>query len=138
MNYWLIKSEPSVYAFEQLQRDDSTVWDGIRNYQARNNLRTMAVGDQCLYYHSNEDRAVVGIATVSAIAFPDPTADSDQWLAVEVKPGAAFVHPVTLAAMKADAALAGMSLIRQSRLSVCPVTHEEFKHVCELGGAGHS
>jgi predicted RNA-binding protein with PUA-like domain len=131
--HFLIKSEPYKYAFDALVRDKKTRWDGVRNFEARNNLRAMAVGDLLLYYHSNEGKAVVGIAKVVRTAYPDPTADEGDWSAVDVAPVKALKMPVTLEAIKADAKLTDMLLLRRSRLSVVPVTPVEFKRVLELG-----
>jgi predicted RNA-binding protein with PUA-like domain len=131
--HFLIKSEPYKYAFDALVRDKKTRWDGVRNFEARNNLRAMAVGDLLLYYHSNEGKAVVGIAKVVRTAYPDPTADEGDWSAVDVAPVKPLKVPVTLEAIKADAKLADMRLLRRSRLSVVPVTPVEFKRVLELG-----
>jgi predicted RNA-binding protein with PUA-like domain len=128
---WLLKSEPDVYPFDKLVADGRTVWDGVRNFTARNNLRAMKKGDTCLFYHSNEGKEVVGVARVSREAFPDPSSDGD-WSAVEIEPLRALKHPVTLAAMKAHSVLKGMVLIRQSRLSVVPVTSDELAALLEL------
>ena len=132
MRHWLLKSEPDVYSYEQLLRDGETVWDGVRNNAARLNLRAMQPGDEAFFYHSNSGREVVGICRVSAAAFPDPTDASGQWVAVKVAPVRALPHSVTLAAIKADAALAGFQLVRQSRLSVVPVTEAEWQRVLQL------
>jgi predicted RNA-binding protein with PUA-like domain len=131
--HFLVKSEPFKYAFDALVRDKKTRWDGVRNFEARNNLRAMAVGDLLLYYHSNEGKAVVGIAKVVRTAYPDPTADEGDWSAVDVAPVMALKVPVTLETIKADPKLADMLLLRRSRLSVVPVTPVEFKRVLELG-----
>ncbi len=131
--YWLIKSEPFKYAWEQLVDDGKTYWDGVRNYEARNNLASMKKGDLALYYHSNEGKAVVGIAEIVGEAYPDPTADDPQWVVVDVAPVVPFTEPVSLATIKADPALADMALVRRSRLSVVPVTAAEFRHVARLG-----
>lgn len=132
--YWLVKSEPSTYAFADLQRDGRTDWTGVRNYAARLHLNAMRPGDRALFYHSGEDKAVVGTAEVTRAAFPDQTADAPGWVAVELKIGKAFAKPVTLAQVKATPALAKMALIRISRLSVQPVTAAEFKVILKLGG----
>ncbi len=134
MNYWLIKSEPSVYPFHKLWNEKSTQWDGIRNFQARNNLALMKTGDLCLYYHSNGERAVVGLAKVSTEAFPDPTATDPRWLAVRVAAVSELQQPISLSTIKQDPILQHMELVRQSRLSVCPVRPEEFDRVIELSG----
>jgi predicted RNA-binding protein with PUA-like domain len=131
--YFLVKSEPYKYAFDALVRDEKTRWDGVRNFEARNNLRAMALGDLLLYYHSNEGKAVVGVAKVVRTAYPDPTAEEGDWSAVDVAPVKALKAPVTLETIKADPKLADMLLLRRSRLSVVPVTPVEFKRVLELG-----
>jgi predicted RNA-binding protein with PUA-like domain len=134
MAYFLVKSEPSVYAFADLVRDRKTVWDGIRNFEARNNLRAMKTGDRVLYYHSGKEKAVVGIARVVREAYPDPKAAGEDWSAVDLAPEAPLLRPVTLAAIKADARLADFALIRRGRLSVVSVTKTEFDRVLALGG----
>jgi predicted RNA-binding protein with PUA-like domain len=131
--HFLVKSEPYKYAFEALVRDKKTRWDGVRNFEARNNLRAMAVGDLLLYYHSNEGKAVVGVAKVVRTAYADPTADEGDWSAVDVAPVKALKEPVTLETIRADPKLAEMLLLRRSRLSVVPVTPAEFSRVLELG-----
>ncbi len=133
MNYWLVKSEPDVYSYEQLTTDGRTRWDGVRNYQARNNLRAMAVGDICLYYHSNIGLAVVGLARVATAHFPDPTAEKGDWSAVELEPVKPFNRAVTLAEIKAHPALQELLLVRNGRLSVMPVTSDEFSTLLALG-----
>lgn len=132
MSAWLIKSEPSVYPFEQLQKDKKTVWDGVRNFEARNNLRAMKRGDLCLFYHSNEGKAVVGVAKVVKEAYPDPTSDED-WSVVEVAPVAPLAVPVTLADVKKHPLLSEMALVRRSRLSVTPVTDAELRTILTAG-----
>ncbi|MHB8416534.1 MAG: EVE domain-containing protein [Myxococcales bacterium] len=133
MRHWLLKSEPSVYAFDRLVAEGSTRWDGVRNFAARNHLRAMKAGDLCLFYHSGEGKAVVGVARIRREAYPDPTAKGEDWSAVDVEPVAALAEPVTLAAIKADPALARMVLVRQGRLSVSPVEPAEFARVLALG-----
>jgi len=133
MQYFLIKSEPDAYSFEQLQADGRTRWDGVRNYQARNNLRAMRVGDLCLYYHSNIGLAVVGVARVAREHFPDPTAEKGDWSAVEVEPVQALDRPVPLTEIKNDPALQNLGLVRNGRLSVMPVTFDEFSTILALG-----
>ncbi len=130
--YWLIKSEPFKYPWRRLVEDGKTFWDGVRNFEARNNLRAMRVGELALFYHSNEGREIVGIARVVRAAYPDPTS-SDDWSAVDFAPLAPLAHPVTLEAVKSDATLARMALVRRSRLSVAPVEAAEFARVLELG-----
>jgi predicted RNA-binding protein with PUA-like domain len=136
MQYWLIKSEPFKYSWDQFVADKSTFWDGVRNYQARNNMRAMQVGDLCLYYHSNEGKEIVGIAEVIKEHYQDPTTDDNKWVVVDVKPVRALKNNVTLAQMKSDARLEQMSLIRQMRLSVGPVTEDEFNIVMEMEANG--
>jgi len=133
MNYWLVKSEPFKYSWDKFVSDGETFWDGVRNYQARNNMKAMAVGDQVLFYHSNEGMEVVGIAEVSAAAYQDPTTDDERWVVVNLKPVKKLKKPVTLAQMKETPELENMSLIRQSRLSVCDLSKEEFKLVVKMG-----
>ncbi len=134
MNYWLAKSEPSKYSFDQLVKDKKTIWDGVRNYAARNNLRAMKKGDQVLFYHSNEGKEIVGIAEVAKEAYQDPTTEDTNWVVVELKPVKALPEPVTLAAIKAEPSLATIELVRLSRLSVSIVTPNEFKKVLKMGG----
>jgi predicted RNA-binding protein with PUA-like domain len=131
-NYWLLKSEPTVYSFDRLQTEKKAVWDGVRNVEARSNLRKMKVGDVCFFYHSNEGKAVVGLAKVTREAFQDPTT-KDDWSAVEIAPIAPMEKEVTLAQMKADPKLAQMAVVRRSRLSVSSVTAAELAHVLALG-----
>lgn len=132
MNYWLIKSEPFKYSWEQFETDKETFWDGVRNYQARNNLRDMQVGDLCLYYHSNEGKEVVGVAEVIKSAYQDPTTDNTQWVAVDVKPYKKLDKTVTLAQIKADTRLSDIGLIRQPRLSVISISEDHFNIILEL------
>jgi predicted RNA-binding protein with PUA-like domain len=132
MNYWLVKSEPHKYPISQFEEDGSTIWDGVRNYQARNNLQAMRLGDLCLYYHSNEGREIVGLARVVKEAFQDPTTSEDAWVVVELAFEEFFPRPLGLAEMKAHPVLSKMELIRQSRLSVVPVSIEEFDLVIRL------
>lgn len=130
---WLVKSEPKTYPWAHLVRDGRTVWDGVRNALARQHLAAMRRSDLVLYYHSNEGKEIVGIARVVREAYPDPTADDPQWLAVDLAPVRPFVEPVGLAAIKSDARLEGLALIRQSRLSVLPVSQRHFEHILKLG-----
>jgi predicted RNA-binding protein with PUA-like domain len=132
-NHWLVKSEPYKYSFEKLVEEKKTTWDGVRNFEARNNLRAMKRGDLLLFYHSNEGKAVVGIAKVAREAYPDESADDGDWSVVDVAPVKPLAAPVPLEAIRADRALAAMQLLRRSRLSVVPVTAAEFKRVLELG-----
>jgi predicted RNA-binding protein with PUA-like domain len=137
--YWLIKTEPGAYAWADLLRDKKTPWTGIRNFLARNNLRAMAKGDLCLVYHSVSEKATVGVARVTKKAYPDPTAPNPKekggdWSCVDLAPAFALKRPVTLAQIKADPALQDMALLRQSRLSVCPVQPDEYRRILHLGG----
>ena len=132
-NHWLVKSEPYKYSFEALLKDKLTSWDGVRNFEARNNLRAMKRGDLLLFYHSNEGKAVVGVATVAREAYPDPTAEEGDWSVVDVSPVKTLASPVSLDVIRTDKALSNMQLLRRSRLSVVPVTPEEFRRVLELG-----
>ena len=134
MAHWLAKSEPSTYSWQRFVKEKRACWDGVRNAQARNNLAAMKVGDQVLFYHSNEERAVVGIAKVAAAAYPDPTADDPRWLCVDLVPVSPLAAPVTLATIKATASLADIALIRQSRLSVMPLPAEAFRTIVAMGG----
>ncbi len=134
MNYWLVKSEPFKYSWEQFLKEKKTFWDGVRNYAARNNLRSMKKGDQVLFYHSNEGLAIVGIAEVVKEAYQDPTTDETAWVVVDLKPVKTLPVPVTLAAIKAEPGLAEMQLVRLSRLSVSAVTEAEYKKVLAMGG----
>jgi predicted RNA-binding protein with PUA-like domain len=134
MAYWLVKSEPSKYAFGDLQRDGKTVWDGVRNNAAALHLKTMRVGDEVLYYHSQEGLAVVGVAKVVREAFPDPTDPAGRFVAVELAPVRALPNPVTLAEIKANPALAGMTMLREFRLSVSPVKPEEWTAILKMAG----
>ena len=132
--YWLVKQEPTAYSWDQFVADGKTDWTGVRNFQARNNLRAMKSGDQVLYYHSVNGKAVVGVAVVSREAFPDPTATSGDWTAVEIKPIRPVNPPVKLERIKADPKLAQIPLLRQSRLSVMSLTKQEFDGVLGLAG----
>jgi predicted RNA-binding protein with PUA-like domain len=134
MAYWLLKSEPFKYPWEQLLKDRKTFWDGVRNYAARNNLREMKKGDLAFFYHSNEGLSIVGICKIVREAYQDPTSDEDAWVAVDVAPVKTLRQPVTLAQIKAEPALAQMALLRLSRLSVQPVTEAEWLAVLEMAG----
>ncbi len=131
MKYWLVKQEPEKYSFDDLLKDGATVWDGVRNYQARNNLREMRVGDRVLFYHSVSEKAVVGLAEVSREHFTDPT--DEKWIAVEIVPVEKFAEAVTLDKIKAAKNLENIALIKQSRLSVMPLTKDEFETILRLG-----
>lgn len=134
MAYWLIKSEPFKYSWEQLVKDKKTVWDGVRNYAARLNLRAMKKGDLAFFYHSNEGVEIVGIAKIVKEAFQDPTTDDDRWVAVEVAPHKKLKNPVTLAQIKAEPKLADMDLVRLGRLSTQSVKPEEWDLVLKMAG----
>ena len=131
--HWIIKSEPSVYPYAQLEAEGRTAWTGVRSFEARNNLRAMKPGDLCLYYHSNEGKAVVGVARVLTPPGEDPTAPGEDWASVEVGPVVAFQEPVTLATVKATSKLKDFPLITRSRVSVAPVTAAHFQHLLRLG-----
>ena len=132
MSYWLIKSEPFKYSWQQFEKDGRTFWDGVRNYQARNNLKAMKEGDLLLWYHSNEGLEIVGIAQIAKEAYQDPTTDDTNWVVVDVKPYNTLNKPVSLATVKADPRLQQMALVRLGRLSVQPVTEEEWAIIMEL------
>ena len=132
--YWLVKSEPEAYAWSDLVRDGRTDWTGVRNYQARNHLKTMRPGDRVFFYASVTTKAVLGLAEVSRASFPDTTADEDGWVAVELKPVKPLARPVTLDQIKAEPALKDTAFFRQNRLSVMPLTAAEFKKISALGG----
>jgi predicted RNA-binding protein with PUA-like domain len=132
-NRWMVKQEPEVYSWDDLVRDGKTDWTGVRNYQARNNLREMKAGDTVLFYHSGKEKAVVGIAEVLKSAYADPTADDPQWVAVDLKPVKPFDAPVPLAAIRYDKRLSTLPLIRQSQLSVMPLTKDEFEAIVAMG-----
>ena len=134
MSYWLVKSEPFKYSWDQLVTDKQTVWDGVRNYAARNNLKAMKKGDQVFFYHSNEGVEIVGIAKVAKEAYQDPSTEEEAWVVVELKPFKKLKKPVTLAQVKADSRLSEMALVRLGRLSVQPVTEAEWRIVMELAG----
>lgn len=133
MLYWLVKQEPEKYPWAQFVKDKGTYWDGVRNYQARNNLRTMKKGDLVMYYHSVSEKAVVGVAKVTTEAYPDPTAKEEGWSVVDLKPVKAMVESVTLDQIKTDPKLVEIALIKQSRLSVMPLRAAEFKRILQLG-----
>ena len=133
MNYWMVKQEPGSYSFDDFVKDKKTDWTGVRNYQARNFLRDMKKGDEVLFYHSGDEKAVVGFATVSRAAFPDPTADDDAWIAVELKAGKRLKNPVTLAQVKADPKLADILLVRNGRISVMSLAKDEYDQIVRMG-----
>ena len=133
MNYWLVKSEPVKYSWDQFVKDGRAVWDGVRNYQARNNLQAMKTDDLVLYYHSNEGKEIVGIAKVARESYPDPTANDPTWVVVDLVPEQKLDKPVTLEQIKTSDKLNQIALIRQSRLSVMPIKPEEFDVIVGLG-----
>lgn len=132
MNYWLVKQEPESYAWANFVKDAGTAWTGVRNYQARNHLRTMAVNDLVFYYHSGDEREVVGLAKIIRAGYADPTASEGDWVCVDLVPVKSLVKPVSLSAIKAEPALATVGLVRQSRLSVMPLLPTEFKMMLKL------
>lgn len=133
MNYYLVKSEPFKYSWQQFQKDKQTFWDGVRNYQARNNMKDMKKGDLVLFYHSNEGKEVVGIAKVVNEYYQDPTTTDDRWVVVDLSPVEELKNPVTLETIKSDELLKETALVKQSRLSVMPLKREEFDRIVELG-----
>ncbi len=133
MNYWLVKSEPGTFSWQDLLKDKKTLWDGVRNYQARNNLKAMKLGDLVLMYHSVNEKQVMGICKVTKEHFPDPTSDDDRWVVVELVPVSELNIPVTLEVIKSNPKLSNIPLIKQSRLSVMPLTRDDFDTIVELG-----
>ncbi|MES2479281.1 MAG: EVE domain-containing protein [Bacteroidota bacterium] len=131
--YWLVKSEPFKYSWDDFVKEGQTMWNGVRNYAARNNMRAMSVGDQVLFYHSNEGLCVVGIAEVVTTAYQDPTTEDTNWCVVDLKPVKKLKNPVTLKDIKEDPELEGISLVRLGRLSVHSITPQEFKHIVKKG-----
>ena len=134
MAYWLVKSEPSSYSWDSLVKEKQTCWSGVRNYAARIHLKAMKKGDEVLFYHSNEGTEIVGIAKVAKQFYQDPTTDDEAWVAVDLKPHKKLKIPVTLSQVKADKRLVEMALVRLGRLSVQPVTEEEWKIIMEMAG----
>jgi predicted RNA-binding protein with PUA-like domain len=134
MSYWLVKSEPSTYSWEQLEKDKQTTWDGVRNYAARNHLKSMKKGDEVLFYHSNEGLDIVGIAKVAKEAYQDPTTDETAWVVVDLKPYKKLKKSVPLDTIKKEKRLKDMALVRIGRLSVQPVTEKEWSVIMELAG----
>lgn len=132
MKYWLVKSEPFKYSWTKFLKDGSTFWDGVRNYQARNNLKDMKLGDQVLFYHSNEGKEVVGLAKVVKEFYQDPTTDDERWVVVDIAPVETLKNPVSLETIKNDESLQDIALVRQGRLSVMPLKVEEFDKILEL------
>ena len=132
-SFWIIKQEPSQYNWKQFEKDRETYWDGVRNYQARNNLKKMKKGDNLLFYHSVVGKEIVGIAEVTRESYPDPTTDDERWVVVDLKPIKPFKVPVTLEVIKAHKELSEIALIKQARLSVMPITKKEFQILLKLG-----
>lgn len=132
MNHWLVKSEPFKYSWQDLLNDGGTYWDGVRNYQARNNLKKMKKGDKVLFYHSNKGLEVVGISEVTKEYYQDPTTNDDRWVVVDLKPLKTLNNPVSLKSIKADERLSNIALVKQSRLSVMPIKKEEFEIILEM------
>lgn len=132
-SYWLVKQEPETYPWDEFVSDGGTAWTGVRNFQARKNLRAMAIGDEVLYYHSGGDKAVVGVCEVAKEAYPDPTADAGDWSCVDLVPARKLSERVPLAAVKAEPSLAEIALVRQSRLSVMPLSAQDFKKLVSMG-----
>lgn len=134
MKHWLVKQEPSSYAWSDFVADGRTAWTGVRNYQARNHLRAMREGDLVAYYHSGDGKEVVGVATVAREPYPDPTATDGDWSCVDLKPVESLARPVSLAAIRDDAVLRELALVRHTRLSVMPVTPPQWSRLLELAG----
>jgi predicted RNA-binding protein with PUA-like domain len=130
--YWLIKSEPEAYSFDRLVAEGNTLWDGVRNYRARNNLQAMQVGDQAFFYHSVSDKQIVGIVRISKAGLADPRDDTGTWAAVEIEPVRKFARPVTLAEIKAETSLAEIELIKLSRLSVAEIRPDEWNKIVAM------
>ncbi len=133
MNYWLVKSEPSEYSYDDLVKDGSTYWDGVRNYAARNNLKSMKVGDKVLFYHSVNEKAVVGISKVVKEHYQDPTTDDERWVVVDLTAEKKLENPVTLGQIKAEPSLSEIALVRQSRLSVMPLDEAAYNRIVDMG-----
>jgi len=134
MAHWLVKSEPAKYSWEQMVKDGRTHWDGVHNFQAANNMKAMQEGDRAFFYHSNEGKEIVGVVEIVRPFYPNPDEPSDKFGLVDVAPVRPVARPVTLAAMKETPQLKGMALIRQSRLSVCPVSDAEWAVICRMAG----
>lgn len=132
-SYWLVKSEPTTYAWDALVKEGSTCWDGVRSYAARNHMRAMKTNDRVLYYHSNEGKEVVGVAKVTRESYPDPTTDDERWVVVDLAAVRPLKEPVTLATIKADPVLQKIALVKQSRLSVMPIEKQAFERILKLG-----
>ena len=134
MNYWLVKSEPDAFSWDQQVENGVEPWTGVRNHTAKLNMMAMKKGDRAFFYHSNIGKEIVGVVEVAREAYPDPSAESGPWVCVDMKAVGPMPKPITLAAIKADPSLEGMALLRQSRLSVGPVTEAEWKYLCKVGG----
>ena len=134
MQHWLVKSEPDAFSWDQQVANGVEPWTGVRNHSAKLNLKAMKKGDRAFFYHSNVGKEIVGVVEVAREAYPDPTAEAGDWVCVDMRALRPMPKPVTLAAIKADPALSDMALIRQSRLSVCPVSAAHWAHICKLGG----
>jgi len=134
MAFWLVKSEPGAWSWDDQARDGVTAWTGVRNYQARNNLKAMKLGDRAFFYHSVDEKRIVGVVEVVREAYPDPTAEDPRWMCPDLKAVAPLARPITLAEIKGDPRLAELPLLRQSRLSVCPVDEASWRLLCDLGG----
>ncbi len=134
MRHWLVKSEPDAFSWEQQARRGTEPWTGVRNHSAKNNLAAMRLDDPVFFYHSNQGREIVGVVTVAREAYPDPSADAGPWVCVDLRAVGPMPRPVGLVELRADPAFAGMVLLRQSRLSVCPIEPADWGHICRLGG----
>lgn len=135
MQYWILKTEPTTYSLDNLKKDKKTAWDGVRNYQARNNLAAMKKGDRCMIYHSVGPKEIVGTARVEKTAYPDPKAGDPRWVCVDIAYDSTFNTPVTLARLKAHPKLAEISLVRQGRLSVCPISKADWDAIMDLSAS---
>ena len=133
MNYWLVKSEPDAYSWQKFVSDGKALWDGVRNYQARNNMKAMKIGDKVLFYHSVSEKKVIGVAVVTREYFPDPTTDDDRWVVVELKPEKELNEPVSLEQVKNEKKLSEIALVKQARLSVMPLKKQEFDLILKMG-----
>lgn len=134
MTYWLVKTEPDVYSWDQFVKDKKTLWDGVRNYEARNNMQAMKKGDTVIFYHTGGEKQAVGLATVAREAYPDPTTDDERWVCVDLTPLKPLANPVTLAQVKDTASLKEMGLVKKGRISVIPVTKKEFDTIIKMAG----
>ena len=132
MNYWLMKSEPGAYSWDDMLKDGRTYWDGVRNYTARNNMKSMKVGDRAFFYHSVKEKTIIGVVKIVKEYYQDPTTDDDRWVVVDIEPELTLNNPITLEQVKSDDRLSDMVLVKQSRLSVQPVTKEEFDIIMNL------